>query len=255
MKACNKCGETKSLGDFYNLKTTKDGKQRSCKKCQNDATYKRRKDKSIEYADYQREYNKKYREDNRDSLKSYQQKYRSENEHKLRPKRVEWLKRNKDSLSEYHREYYRENKEELSEKRKLYYAENINIFKHHRRVRRDRLRGSEVTLTKEQESDIFRRFGSECALTGRKGNLHLDHFIPVAAGGSTSVGNMIPLDGELNISKHANNPFEWVKRRNDVPSDSFARVVSYLAELNGLTVDEYREFVFSCFKNKNKNIS
>lgn len=32
-KTCNKCGASKSLSDFYNVKSAKDGKRGTCKAC------------------------------------------------------------------------------------------------------------------------------------------------------------------------------------------------------------------------------
>lgn len=61
---------------------------------------------------------------------------------------------------------------------------------------------------------------------------------------------MILLSSNLNLSKGHRNPFEWAETLSEEYQENFNKVVEYLAELNGLTVEEYREFVFWCFENK-----
>lgn len=61
---------------------------------------------------------------------------------------------------------------------------------------------------------------------------------------------MIPLSETLNRSKRDKNPFEWAETLTDDQRARFDKVVEYLADLNGLTVTDYREFVFWCFENK-----
>ena len=51
MKTCKKCGKTKEVSEFYDHKTTKDGKSSTCKKCQrakNDEWKKLNKEKVYE---------------------------------------------------------------------------------------------------------------------------------------------------------------------------------------------------------------
>jgi hypothetical protein len=247
MKTCSKCGETKTLEDFYNLHSAKDGKQGACKTCQNAATYKRRKEKSEEYREYQRKYFEKYREENRERLAEYSREYREENKDSLRAKRLEWLEANPGYNAEYCRKYYADNRNELRSKHREYYERNPELFRHHRRLRRSRILGSKVTLTSEQEAKIYERFGGKCALTGASENIHLDHFIPVLVGGDTSLENMVPIAGHLNISKHAKNPFEWIRTQEDDIKTKFDEVVEYLAKLNGFAKDEYEAHVYNCF--------
>ncbi|MED1350592.1 hypothetical protein P4U51_30005, partial [Bacillus paranthracis] len=84
--------------------------------------------------------------------------------------------------------------------------------------------------------------------------IHLDHFIPLAWGhGGTIIENMIPLRGDLNISKNDRNPFEWIKRediREIVDMAKWHETIEYLAKLNGMTTKEYEEYVYWCEENK-----
>ena len=92
-------------------------------------------------------------------------------------------------------------------------------------------------------------FDGGCALTGST-DFHLDHVIPVASGhGGTIVGNMVPLRGDLNISKHKKNVFVWfnsVREREHLEQERFNAMITYLAEQNGMTVFEYTAYVYEC---------
>ena len=59
-KPCTKCGETKPLDDFHRDKTRAGGRKSDCKECV-------------------REYERRYREENRDKRLEYERRYREEN--------------------------------------------------------------------------------------------------------------------------------------------------------------------------------
>jgi len=93
-KKCKKCGEVKSLDDFYNDKSRKDNKNPYCKLC--------------------------IKEKNKIHRKKYYQKHKE----KLNAKSKLYFKKNKESMLEYGKEYRVKNKEKLSEERKEYYELN-----------------------------------------------------------------------------------------------------------------------------------
>ncbi|WP_221930194.1 hypothetical protein [Melghirimyces algeriensis] len=98
----------------------------------------------------------------------------------------------------------------------------------------------------------YEKFNDCCALSGVN-NISLDHFIALKTGhGGTVIGNVYPLCRLLNSSKGDMNPFEWVKRngvRERIDIKRFNTLVEYLAEQNGLTVDEFRDFVYWAYEN------
>ena len=118
--------------------------------------------------------------------------------------------------------------------------------------RRARTQNLPDNLTHRQRDIMLKKFRYTCALTGSK-TYHLDHVIPIAVGHvGTTFGNIIPLRPDLNVSKHANNVFEWfdrVQERFDLCSDKFAQAIVYLAEVNDMTTEEYREYVYWCHDN------
>lgn len=105
------------------------------------------------------------------------------------------------------------------------------------------------TLTPVEWRYILDQFDGTCAL-GISNSTCLEHFIPTGIGhGGTYVGNVYPLDILANSYKRDLNPFEWIKTRPDVDPDRWNRLVEILAAQNGLTVDEFRAFVYWCFDN------
>lgn len=108
-------------------------------------------------------------------------------------------------------------------------------------------------FTDDEKDELMYKFDGKCALTGKDVPIHMDHVIPVSIGhGGTTKSNMLPIWQRINSSKSNSNIFEWYKengRRFEVCPDRFENAVAYLAELNGMTVDEYREYVYECHAN------
>jgi hypothetical protein len=111
--------------------------------------------------------------------------------------------------------------------------------------------------TVEDRISARQAFQNACALTC-SGECDDDHFIPLATGhGGSYFGNMYPLDASLNSSKHAKNPFKWFeanRQRFELDQSRFDSLVAKLAEQNGLTSEEFREYTDWCFANP-RNLS
>lgn len=110
-------------------------------------------------------------------------------------------------------------------------------------------------FTDIQEEEMRTKFNNVCALTGKDIPTHVDHVIPVSIGhGGTTLPNMLPIGQRLNSSKGAKNIFEWYKENGDrfeVLPEMFDRAIEYLASLNDMTVNEYRDYVYECHDNPN----
>ncbi|WP_077324635.1 hypothetical protein [Virgibacillus siamensis] len=90
----------------------------------------------------------------------------------------------------------------------------------------------------------------ECVLTGSKDNLSTDHFTPLKWG--TGMGdtyeNIIYMDRWLNTSKGNRNPFSWIKNQPKEIQDRFYYIlVPMLADRNGMTPREFKEYVNECY--------
>jgi hypothetical protein len=111
----------------------------------------------------------------------------------------------------------------------------------------------------EQTERILLAFDHACALTHSAEHVTMDHFIPIEWGhGGTYPGNVYPLDQQLNKNKSNKNPFKWIKavrrdramRKGQHVDAAWNQLVTYLATENGLSVNEFKEFVYWCEQNK-----
>lgn len=167
----------------------------------------------------------------------YGKKYREENREECLRRTKNWTDKNKEYVLDYQKKWYRDNFE-------------------HERLKWEKRRTVKLRLKYEFDAHTSIRIrkytNRKCAITGDS-NTHLDHFIPMNTGhGGTYEGNLILLSEDLNLSKGAKNPFVWAETLSPEHRSNFDKVIEYLAELNGLTVNKYREFVFWCFENKRK---
>lgn len=165
--------------------------------------------------------------------------------------RAEYRNENREVVNERNRLYRVDNKISISEYKKEYRTVNKSGERASEQRRRARKILLPDTLTAKQHQHLV---SQGCAFTGCSGDIHLDHFIPLAWGyGGSVIENMIPLKGSLNLSKQDANPFEWIKRKyiqEQIDMDRWNATVDYLAELNGMTAQEYEEYVYWCEENK-----
>jgi len=62
-----------------------------------------------------REYNKKYREENKEKIKEQRKKFREKNKEKLKKQKNKYYKENKEKLKKKHKKYREENREKIKE--------------------------------------------------------------------------------------------------------------------------------------------
>ena len=108
--------------------------------------------------------------------------------------REKYLEQNRDSVDRW-REKYPERREEMSRRD---YERHRDRYYVHNRARRARLKEAEVFEISEK--DLRRIMSQPCAHCGG-GSEHLDHIIPLARGGSHSVGNLQGLCAACNGKK------------------------------------------------------
>lgn len=154
--------------------------------------------------------------------------------------------KNAETIKIRNARFYASHKERQLEMQRKRRRENPQLMASYRHTRRAKLYGACADLSKEQLKQAFEYFGDKCALTGAESPT-IDHFIPLSKGGRHTYSNIIPLSVSLNSSKHNNNPFEWFdenKENLSLSEQKFKDVVSYLAKLNKMTFDEYKELVY-----------
>lgn len=108
-------------------------------------------------------------------------------------------------------------------------------------------------MSESSKLEVFNYFGNSCALTGDSNSLHIEHTIPLSIGhGGTSLENIVPMRSDLNLSKNDRNVFEWFednRERFNLNKRRFDELIAYLAKVNGVTTNEYRDFVYWCHAN------
>lgn len=121
----------------------------------------------------------------------------------LRAKHAEWRKANPEKEREYGRsKYYRD----LPATRARY-----RRYNHERRAR---LYAAEGKYTAAEWEAKLTSYGRRCHWCAQviTGTPHADHLIPLARGGSNSIGNIVPSCAGCNRSKNAKMPWEFAGR-------------------------------------------
>jgi hypothetical protein len=136
-----------------------------------------------------------------------------------------------------------------NERTRAKYIETVKFANHKRRARGTTLATLPDSLSVTEWREIREHFDNKCAISGSE-NIAIEHFIPLSWGhGGTILGNVYPLDSDLNLSKSDKNPFEWAAEQ-DIDLDAWKRLVAFLAVQNGLSVDDFKAFVYWCEDNK-----
>lgn len=242
-KTCAKCNEVKTLDNYTKHKAGLGGRESSCKSCR--AGY---------YTENRTEFLKRYENNKEHYLELMRVRY-EENQESYKEYRRKYYAENKADISERYREYCKDKREYLTELSRNWRRNNPEkemLITERRRARKKSLPDD---FTEEQMLNTFGYFGG-CVLTGATTDIHWDHVIPLATGRvGTTFGNMIPLRSELNMSKSDTNIFEWFavnKVRFNLSQSKFDRLIAWLSEVNGMSTEEYRAYVYRCFDDSNE---
>ena len=183
LKTCTKCGEVKTLDEYYKDSQGRFGTKSRCKSCDASAWKKR-------YAENKTEYTQRMRD-----------KYAEDPEFRQRRRDLvnDWRKKNKQTPE------YKQRRR--SEARK-YYAKNRQMYTEKEQARRALKAGAEVSPV-----DLADLWTGYCALCGEEMDYDLkypdpmskslDHDIPLSLGGSHSKDNLQWTHLTCNISKGA----------------------------------------------------
>jgi hypothetical protein len=134
------------------------------------------------------------------------------------------------------------------------YEVNKDTYYDRNNKRAELIKALPNTLTALEYAKTLEYFNYRCALTGEIKNVSQEHFIAVVTGhAGTTAANIIPLRQDLNASKHAVEPFYWFELAEDdhgLDVDKWNEILGYLAHMNGLSIEEYVEFVKWCYRNQ-----
>lgn len=179
-KTCTSCGQTfPATAEYFHKSKYADGLFAKCKGCrsaQRKEHYLRNKSKIIEQCHEYYENNKKY-------------------------------------VNERNAKYRRLNSEKAAAAKKMWELRFPEKKRRHKLTRRARERGNPTFLILSKE--MKRLYASSCAACGSTQNIEADHIVPIARGGSTSIGNLQPLCKSCNCSKGSKLMSEWRYRTSD----------------------------------------
>jgi hypothetical protein len=242
-KVCTKCSKVKELDGYSKKKGCLGGRLSYCKSCE--ARY--RQENKERRADNLR----KWRKENEDHVR----KYYEANKEREADRTRKWYESNREHVTEYNRKYREENKELRAETCRKWQRNNPDKSAMNKQRYRARKAGLPDDFTSAQQSKVIASFNNACALTGDT-SWSWDHAIPINSGhGGTTFNNMYPLRGDLNSSKGDRNIFDWYyanSQRFNLDREKFNSLIAYLADLNEMTPEEYREHVYFCHENSNE---
>lgn len=227
-KQCTTCKVVKSLDSFTKCssKGSAGGRYSKCRDCVKIRT-----------------------ELNKDKHKEYYKEYCDQNKEKEAQRKARYYRANKERIQKRHSEWAKENPERVSKIQKRYRQNNPEKIYEKTKRRQELLKALysnwSASLKRECESD----FNYKCVIS-EDPNYEQDHFIAISTGhGGTYKGNIILLSGYINNKKSDNNPFEWIKTRSNHEQLNFEKLVSKLAILNNLSVEDFKSFVYWCYGN------
>jgi len=223
-KVCRKCDKVTYINDFWADKKAFASTRGECSSCSH----------VYRYTDKVKEYRKKWREDNADRLDAW---YKANHERRIEQKR-QARRANPEHYRKVHQEWRHRNPEKIRTK-------DSN--------RRARVKKLPNNLTDIQWKEVLAKFDNSCALSGKREDVQIDHVIPIATGHrGTVLENILPLNANLNASKQDKNIFEWFQSNKliyNLDQERFDATIEYLAEVNKMTVDDYKKYYDGCFEN------
>lgn len=214
-KLCNKCNTTKEITEFQKDKSKKDGFYPSCKECRkksldNPLTKQKKK-----------EYMKKYWQENKEKLIEQNKQYRNENLDKCLETCRNYYKNNKEKCLENKQEYYLKNKETIKQYRKEYRNNMTEEQIQKERLRsivrghkRRKVTGNHLSIKIIRE--LLEQYKYKCYYCNSKiihterNSYHIDHYVPIAKGGTAEISNLVISCPTCNMSKGAKMPHEFM---------------------------------------------
>lgn len=234
-KICTKCFAEKPSSEFYKHSQKKDGLNPRCKVCQRadaKASYEKNPEPAKERA-------KKWSLDNPDRAKARSQEYYTKTSYDAKRRAKAWAAAN----PERRKQIASDSAEKHADKKRKKNREYILNWKardpegyaiENRRwasIRRSRLQDAGVNISKEEWRAIITVFAHTCVYCGATTrNLTMDHWVPVALGGKTEPGNLIPCCKPCNSSKGAMHPSAWKEKAgiSDVRKEGSCTIEQFL---------------------------
>ena len=159
-----------------------------------------------------REGNKKWRDDNPETLRILKKRYVEENKEKVAASKAKHYQENKERYSVQQKAHYTKHKERYSAQGRAWREENRDLVRLSNRNRRKKVRDAGGTHDIKDIKRILKLQKRTCAAcyTKFKGDeYHVDHIVPLALGGSNWASNLQMLCPTCNMSKGAKAPLDF----------------------------------------------
>jgi 5-methylcytosine-specific restriction endonuclease McrA len=238
-KTCTGCKVDKPLFEFHRHKRSKDGVRQRCKSCRAEEVAEDRIKSPEKYKERHRKYYEKHRDKViartseynrakpqvlRNSMRAYRAdpanrkkelEYGRQYREKTVGQRAAYRKENEISRLMYNQKYRIENKERISAYHQEWKRRNWDACATSWRNRRARKLDA-GTHTAEETKDLLiaqRHCCANCEIPIGTTEKHLDHWIPLALGGSNTIENLQWLCPTCNLGKGRTEPIMWLVRQ------------------------------------------
>ncbi len=233
---CTKCGQVKTLAEFYKDKQCRLGVAAACKDCERDrgriyreANPEKEKERSRRYRaanpEKKKEDSRHYRQSHRKERREADRRYRQANKKKRAEDNRRWREANKKQIAqrirrwrsehpekvrEYARRWVRENPEKKRESDRRYNRENPGKGLVNSQRRRARKRNLPATLTLQEWEWLLKKAGHCCVYClkheSEVGTLAQEHIIPLSQNGPYTLSNIVTACKSCNSAKGAQTP-------------------------------------------------
>lgn len=180
-KECSGCGGTFPITDFTKNRTKRDGHNSRCKECRS----KYHKRYYSENADKIKARARKWYADNTEYAKEYRRQHYIDHAEEYKERAAQYLINNAEAVREYERRRYPTRKEDVKRRTRHYVAWS---------------KGAIGEWSQEQWDTLRQMANGRCMCCG-KGEMTMDHIVPLSRGGSNWIINIQVLCTSCNASK------------------------------------------------------
>lgn len=213
-KLCRKCCVEKQLTEFYKAASQQDGIDRLCKVCRKQATL----DSKARDPQRVRLVKKEWRQKNKNRVAEQDKASRLKHREKRLVLLRQWRQRNKEQVRQSAYKWRAENPEKykatVRKSAKQWRSNNPEAKRAEAAKRRAQKRGVGGSYTKHDISALQVAQRNCCAACKTKlVRFHVDHVVPLSAGGSNDRMNLQLLCPPCNLSKGARDPLTFMQLR------------------------------------------
>lgn len=257
-KTCKDCKQEKTLDLFTKAKDYKDGYSAYCKVCYNarkrkdhhsnpeakKAKYQKQRVWVVNNIEKVKEYDRNFKEKNREELNEKARQYKVENPKKIKDIQLKhyykyheehkaYLRKynvrpevkaykynnyyNTDDYKFHKKGYYLTNKERIEARAKVWRERNKPILNANSQRRRARKKEAEGSYTFKDIFAIWEKQKGKCVYCRKKigkspndtSSYHVDHIMPLSKGGSNYPSNLQCLCASCNLRKNAKHPIQF----------------------------------------------